>query len=113
MRKRFGMAHNTRPRHNCPFTKSAYGFGCRGLIYAFAHRPAAKRAETLSKLKRLLVEQGVLSPGWDPSQNVEQAIQATHADASWLLKLAEVVTEILNLRSWIVGPLGQRPNCGA
>jgi hypothetical protein len=59
-------------------------------FYQFAHGLAAERADALRRLRQL-VEQGVRSPGWDLSRNVDRSIQDGHPHHRWLPKLASVL----------------------
>ena len=59
-------------------------------FYRFAHDPSSNRTDAL-RLVRRLVEQGVRSPGWDLSRNVDRAVLDGHSEGPWLRKLAAVV----------------------
>ena len=71
--------------------KALAGLDVEVWFYAFAHRPAPQSAEALATLKKLLMEKGSRSPGWELSLNIERAIQNGHPDAAWLPKLADVI----------------------
>ena len=62
-------------------------------FYALAHRAPEQRGEALAQLKRLLINEGARSPGWDLSGNVERALSDGHPDAAWLALLADVIGE--------------------
>jgi Tfp pilus assembly protein PilF len=59
--------------------------------YMFAHGPSDRQTRALRTLKRLLIEEGSRSPGWDLSANVARAVQDGHPESQWLAKLAAVV----------------------
>jgi tetratricopeptide (TPR) repeat protein len=60
-------------------------------FYVYAHGPANRRREALAALRRLLIVEGVRSPGWDLSANVSRAVEEKHPESEWLARLATVV----------------------
>jgi hypothetical protein len=62
-------------------------------FYALAHRAPEQRGEALAQLKRLIVNEGARSPGWDLSANVARARSDGHPDVAWLALLADVISE--------------------
>jgi Tfp pilus assembly protein PilF len=60
------------------------------LFYLFANGPLPDRTNALRNARRLL-EQGVRSPRWDLSRNVERAFLDGHSEGPWLPKLAAVI----------------------
>jgi Tfp pilus assembly protein PilF len=61
-------------------------------FYRFAHSPLSHQKAALQNIRKL-VEQGVRSPGWDLSRNIDRAIRDGHSEALWLGKLANVVND--------------------
>jgi hypothetical protein len=60
-------------------------------FYAYTHRPADRRNEALTQLRKLILEKVFRSPNWDFSKNIERATQDGHPEAAWLPKLAAVI----------------------
>ena len=60
-------------------------------FYAYCHRPESQRAEALSRLKKLVLDERARSPRWDFSPNVRRASEDGHPEADWLPELAEVL----------------------
>ncbi len=72
------------------------------LFYGYANSPVENRERNLKGLKAMLLE-GVTSPGWEFSLNIEQAKKEKHPEAKWLQTLADVITEkaeIKKLEKW-------------
>ena len=85
------MALTGRLPLDVPDTQPALRVEC--WFYALAHRAPERRGEALAQLKRLIVNEGARSPGWDLSGNVERARIEGHPDAAWLGLLADVIGE--------------------
>lgn len=60
-------------------------------FYAYLHRPEQQRVTALKRIRKLLLEQNIRSPGWDFSANVERATKSGHEDSDWLPRLAQVI----------------------
>ncbi len=61
-------------------------------FYRLANGPAEQKAEALRELHKLLV-QGVRSPGWDLSWNIERAEKDGHPNVALLKALAAVIAD--------------------
>ena len=79
------------------------GLAAEVWFYAYANGPVEKREVALRELKRVLVQTGDRSPGWDLSENVDGATRGGHPEAKWLPLLADVINEkspVTVLDSW-------------
>ena len=66
-------------------------------FYEYAHDPDPTRRQAgLVELKRMLRE-GARSPGWDLSDNVEQARRSGHSEPELLAMLARVIAETADI----------------
>ena len=69
-----------------------------GLFYRYAHsKEKGLQKRSLKEIKNLLKE-GVRSPGWDLSDNVERAVKDGHTQPKFLDKLAKVISEELSIK---------------
>jgi hypothetical protein len=69
------------------------------LFYRYAHsKDEGLQNKTLKEIKKILGD-GVRSPGWDLSGNVERAVKDGHPQPEFLRKLAKVVSDEADIKS--------------